>query len=97
MPKTPGWYFCSGCGPTAKCPVCGATACAQNFQSACPGCTLTRNAQEGTVPWYLDHQPGRRPNKALRKTLARIERHRRLFRRYCPPPKWEDLMDGDWL
>jgi hypothetical protein len=96
MSKTPLWYFCSGCGATARCHVCGATACAQNYDDNCPGCAATRKAQKGAVPWYVNHQWGRRPNKALRKTMSRVERHRRMFKRAVRPVKWKDLMEGDW-
>jgi hypothetical protein len=91
---TPIWYFCCGCGPSVRCSVCGATQCGQNFDEAnCQGCAKARAASYGTIPWFLDDKQGRRPNKALRKTLSRIERHRRIWRRKHPPVKLKDLLD----
>lgn len=84
-------FFCSGCGPTRKCDVCGGCECSQDMQYGCPGC-LSAKAQP--YAWFLVDaaRRGVRLSKPARKIRSQIERHRRLFRRHCPPVKFEDAI-----
>jgi hypothetical protein len=75
------WYRCSGCGPSQKCDICGATQCAQNLSDDCPGCKKAKEDAKGTPPWNMRHQPkGVRPWKHNRKWINRARRHSKKFR-----------------
>jgi hypothetical protein len=74
------WYRCSGCGPSQKCDICGATECAQNFQSDCPGCVKAQEQAKGIVPWNMKRPPkGTRPTKHNRRWIRKEDSHRKKF------------------
>lgn len=90
------WYWCSGCGPSVRCKLCGNTWCSQGLDDNCPGCRKAREAANGPIPRKMRYERGRRPNKHLRGLLRRGHRHSRLFRRTQPRVSFKDLLGDEW-
>lgn len=52
------WYFCSGCGASVRCNVCGATECSQDINPAkCKGCAKALAMSAETAPWNMSVPP----------------------------------------
>lgn len=96
------WYFCSGCGPSVKCDVCGATECAQEVHSnarnkSCPGCIKASEQSKGPIPWNMQIIPnGARGWKHLRKRDTRIRIHRHKQRKFMATTKKWIRSQGRW-
>ena len=103
------WYYCSGCGASQKCEVCGATECSQDLyrnasQGTCPGCVralgILDDAKAGKIgiPWNIRNTPrGVRPWRHLRKRETRYTIHRKHCRgMFCNTNRWKRVQ-GRWV